>query len=141
MITIPMVVDPQYPPTRAHSDDAGLDLMATTTKRIDPHSNELIGTGVKVAIPQDHVGLLFPRSSMGAKHDLGLANDVGVIDAGYRGEIKVALQNRGRVSQLVRAGDRIAQLVIVPIMTPRFKIVESLGTTKRGEGGFGSTGQ
>lgn len=141
MPIIPMVVDPQYPPTRAHHDDGGLDLMATETKRIDPHSNELIGTGVKVAIPQDHVGYLHVRSSRGAKYDLGLANDVGVIDSGYRGEIMVALQNRGRVSQLVKAGERIAQLVVLPITTPVFQVVDSLDDTARGEGGFGSSGR
>lgn len=138
---LPIIVESGRVPTRAHATDAGLDLYATETRRIDPHESVLIGTGVRTAIPVGYVGKLHIRSSLGAKKNLGLANDVGIIDSDYRGEIKAAVQNRGRVSQLVTAGDKIAQLIVETIELPDVEIVDELPPTERGAGGFGSTGQ
>ena len=128
------------PPKRAHPTDAGLDLYAAEQKMIHPHSHEKIRLGVKTAIPAGYVGLLIARSSLGTR-DLGLANDVGIIDPDYRGELCALIQNRGRVSQIINLHERICQLVLVPIITPQLKLVERLDTTQRGTGGFGSTGQ
>lgn len=128
------------PPKRAHPTDAGLDLYAAEQKMIHPHSHEKIRLGVKVAIPKGYVGILVPRSSLGTR-DLGLANDIGVIDSGFTGELCALIQNRGRVSQIINLHERICQLVLVPIITPQLKLVERLDTTQRGTGGFGSTGQ
>lgn len=138
---LPIIVDSGRVPTRAHATDAGLDLYAAETRRTDPHENVLIGTGIRTAIPVGYVGKLYIRSSLGAKKNLGLANDVGIIDSDYRGEIKAAVQNRGRVSQLVTAGDKIAQLIVETIELPDVEIVDELPPTERGAGGFGSTGQ
>lgn len=140
MSTVHYTCNPEFPPTRAHTDDAGLDLMITQSVTINPHETRMVGTGVAVALPPNKVGFVSVRSSTGLK-DLGLANDIGVIDSGYRGEIKLLLQNRGRVSQHLPAGTRVAQLTVLPIDIPKFKVVETLDTTTRGEGGFGSSGQ
>lgn len=140
MSTMHITCDPKFPPTRAHTGDAGLDLMITQSVTINPHETKIVGTGVAVALPPNTAGFVTVRSSTGLK-DLGLANDIGVIDSGYRGEIKLLLQNRGRVSQYLPAGTRVAQLIVLPIDIPGIKVVENLDTTARGEGGFGSTGQ
>lgn len=140
MENLQIVVMPDcMPPTRAHEQDAGLDLCAATQVMINPHETQKIPLGVKVAIPQNHVGLLVVRSSLG-KRDLGLANDVGIIDSGFTGELCALVQNRGRVSQVVRAGERIAQLILIPIIIPTIIKVDRLEETARNTGGFGSTG-
>ena len=127
-------------PTRAHPTDAGLDLYATTTNHIRPGQITMIHTGVAVAIPAGHVGILAIRSSLATKKSITLANGVGIIDADYRGEIQVpCITNDGTIS-LIRAGDRVAQLVICPIITPAVQVVDELPATARGTGGFGSTG-
>ena len=128
------------PPKRAHPTDAGIDLHAAQQVMINPHETKKIPLGVKTAIPAGYVGLLIARSSLGTR-DLGLANDIGVIDPDYRGELCALIQNRGRVSQIINLHERICQLVLVPIITPQLKLVERLDTTQRGTGGFGSTGQ
>ena len=99
----------------------------------------MVSTGVSVAIPDGYVGLLFSRSGHGLK-GISLANSVGVIDAGYTGEIRVTLENHGREPFEVYPNDRVAQLVIVPMITPAFRDVEALPATDRGHKGFGSTG-
>ena len=128
------------PPKRAHPTDAGIDLHAAQQVMINPHETKKIPLGVKTAIPAGYVGLLIARSSLGTR-DLGLANDIGVIDPDYRGELCALIQNRGRVSQIINLHERICQLVLVPIITPQLKLVERLDTTQRGTGGFGSTGR
>lgn len=138
-LTLPTVVTGTAP-TRAHQHDAGLDLYAAEQKMIHPHSHEKIRLGVKVAIPKGYVGILVPRSSLGTR-DLGLANDIGVIDSGFTGELCALIQNRGRVSQVIREGDKIVQLLIIPIVTPNITVVQELAETDRGDGGFGSTGE
>ena len=126
-------------PSKAHAGDAGFDLCAKEDGRV--RKCKLVETGFAVAIPEGWVGLLMIRSSVGVKYGVGLANDVGVIDSGYRGEIKVALQNRGDQSYIYKRGDRIAQLVIVPCYSQGSIEVSDLDDTQRGGGGFGSSGK
>lgn len=129
-------------PYRAHDYDAGGDLMSAEDAVIYCQTGKLIGTGVAVDIPEGYVGLVFSRSGM-AKRYLRLGNCVGVIDHGYQGEIKVWLYNDGNewTSEVINVGDRIAQLVIVPIITPHFRIVDEFKKESvRGDKGFGSTG-
>lgn len=133
--------DMQLMPTRAHPHDAGLDLRASETTHVMPGGLELVDTGVAFKIPVGYVGLVFARSSM-SKIDVAPANCVGVIDSDYRGTVKVRLANRGTSVFNIAQYDRIAQLVILPILRPNLLVVnkdEWLDTT-RGVGGFGSTG-
>lgn len=128
-------------PAYAHPGDAGLNLTATSVG-VDEYGCRTYGTGLAFAIPDGHVGLLFPRSSI-FKKDLAMANAVGVIDAKYRGEVMLKMRPIKRASgrEEYAVGDRVGQLVIVPI--PRVELVEvgELAETARGEGGFGSTGK
>ena len=127
-------------PTRAHPTDAGLDLYAAETVHVIPNQVTLVSTGVAVAIPAGHVGLLIARSSLAVKKSMTLANGVGVIDPDYRGEIQVPITPLDGCRNLVHAGTRIAQLVILPIALPRLDVVAHLPESPRGDGGFGSTG-
>ena len=128
-------------PVKAHADDAGLDLTATSVKATDKYIE--YGTGLAVSIPRGHVGLLFPRSSI-SNSDLSLANSVGVVDAGYFGEIKLRFKKIGLsdpyFSALYNVGDRIGQLIIMPIPAVTFDEVSDLGNSERAIGGFGSSG-
>ncbi len=125
-------------PTRAHPDDAGLDLYALEDALIAPQAGRLVRTGIAAELPQGHVGMIADRSSMAKK---GLKTAGGIIDAGYRGEIQVVLWNLSREEALVKKGERLAQMLILPIATPAVLEVKELGQTSRGEGGFGSTGR
>jgi len=125
-------------PTRAHPDDAGLDLYALEDASFEPGEGLIVRTGVAVAVPAGHVGLICDRSSMAKR---GLKTAGGVIDAGYRGELGVVLWNISGQAQRVGKGERLAQLLIVPVATPAVREVEELGATARGAGGFGSTGK
>ena len=127
-------------PTRAHPTDAGLDLYAAETVQIAPRVVTLVPTGIAVAIPAGHVGLLVARSSLSVKKAMTLANGVGVIDADYRGEIKVPIIPLDGCHNLIQAGTRIAQLIILPIALPTVEVVTELPDSERGHGGFGSTG-
>lgn len=128
-------------PTRAHPGDAGLDLHALESAELEPGERASIGTGIAVAIPVGFAGLVLPRSGLAARHGISLVNAPGLIDAGYRGEIRVLLLNTDatRACQL-RAGDRIAQLVISPVALPQPAEVAELSSSARGLGGFGSSG-
>ena len=128
------------PPTRAHPTDAGLDLAASETTHIAPGVVTLVPTGVAVAIPEGHVGLLAARSSLAVKKAMTLANGVGIIDSDYRGEIKIPIIPLDGCHNLIKAGQKIAQLIITPIALPRLDVVAHLDDTTRGTGGFGSTG-
>lgn len=127
-------------PTRAHPTDAGLDLAASETTHIAPGVVTLVPTGIAVAIPEGHVGLLIARSSLAVKKAMTLANGVGIIDSDYRGEIKIPIIPLDGCHNLIQAGTRIAQLLILPIATPTVEVVAELPDTERGDGGFGSTG-
>lgn len=126
-------------PKYANPGDAGLDLTATTKEVDDNRKVITYGTGLAFAIPRGHVGLLFPRSSV-YKQDLRLANCVGVIDSGYRGEVMLKFDIKENPSIIYDVGERVGQMVIMPLSMLEVEEVAQLGTTERGEGGFGSTG-
>ncbi|WP_084252648.1 dUTP diphosphatase [Devriesea agamarum] len=128
-------------PSRAHPDDAGLDLVSACDVVIEPGSRALVSTGIAVALPPGTVGMVCPRSGLAAKHGVTVLNGPGIVDAGYRGEIKVALINTDqRASFAIRAGDRIAQLVILPVVPTTPRLVSQLPQAARGDHGFGSSG-
>lgn len=127
-------------PKRQHSNDAGLDLYAAKSYYLEPSKRRLVVTGIAVEIPSGYAGLITPRSGLALKTGLTVLNTPGLIDSGYRGEVGVILYNAGEEAIFIAPGNRIAQLVIVSV--PMFEPVEvkELNNTKRGEGGFGSTG-
>jgi dUTP pyrophosphatase len=128
-------------PVRAHPGDAGLDLVAADPAGLPPGGRAAVGTGIAVAIPPGHAGLVVPRSGLARRHGVTLANAPGLIDAGYRGELTVVLVNLGDAPHRIEPGDRIAQLVVVPVELCEPRRVEELPPSDgRGEGGFGSTG-
>ena len=128
-------------PARAHDDDAGYDLCALEAATLAPGERATIGTGVAIELPAGHAGLVLPRSGLAARHGIAIVNAPGLIDAGYRGELRVLLLNTDRSQAFeVAAGDRIAQLVIVAVATPRIVEAGALAATVRGEGGLGSSG-
>ena len=129
-------------PRRVTGGSAGYDLSADLSQPevIRPGESKLLPTGIGVALPPQTAGLVFGRSGLGARHGIVPANAVGVIDWDYRGEIKVGLQNSGSEDYTVQPGDRIAQLMIAPVLQARLTLVDELDDTQRGAGGFGSTG-
>lgn len=127
-------------PTRAHSTDAGLDFAASETTHIAPGVVTLVPTGIAVAIPAGHVGILAARSSLAVKKAMTLANGVGIIDSDYRGEIKIPIIPLDGCHNLIQAGQKIAQLIILPIALPTVEVVADLDETTRNTGSFGSTG-
>jgi len=131
------------PPARAHDGDAGYDLHAAEALTLGAGERASVGTGVAVAIPDGHAGLVLPRSGLALRHGIALVNAPGLIDAGYRGELRVLLLNTDRDEAFeVELGDRIAQLVIVRHAAPEELVeVEVLGESTRGHGGFGSSGR
>ena len=130
-------------PTYGSAEAAGADLYACLAGKITiaPGETAFVPTGIAMEIPTGCAGLVFARSSLGTKRGLAPANKVGVIDSDYRGEFFVALHNHGKLPQEIEHGERIAQLLIVPVYTPGFTEVTDLSDTKRGSGGFGSTGK
>jgi dUTP pyrophosphatase len=129
------------PPSRANEGDAGLDLYAAGPARLGPGERTVVGTGIAIEIPPGHAGLVLPRSGLAARHGIALVNAPGLIDAGYRGEVRVLLLNTDREAHFeVGTGDRIAQLLIVPFADAEAVEVSELSPSDRGEGGFGSSG-
>jgi dUTP pyrophosphatase len=127
-------------PTRAYEGDAGLDLSACERVDLGPGERAVVSTGLAVAIPEGHAGLVLPRSGLAVRHGIGKVNAPGLIDSGYRGELKVVLLNTDRTERfLVEPGMRIAQLVVVPVALPDPKEVAELPASERGERGFGSS--
>jgi dUTP pyrophosphatase len=130
------------PPAQAHEGDAGYDLHAAEAVTIGPGERASVATGIAVAIPAGQAGLVVPRSGLAARHGISVVNAPGLIDAGYRGELRVLLLNTDRSEPFsVEPGDRIAQLVLVDVETPELEEVAELDETARGAGGFGSTGR
>ena len=127
-------------PLRAHDGDAGHDLHSVEAVTITPGERAMVATGIAVELPDGHAGLVVPRSGLAARHGISVVNAPGLIDAGYRGEVKVLLLNTGLEPFAVAVGDRIAQLVVAPVATPEVVELDELGATARGAGGFGSTG-
>jgi dUTP pyrophosphatase len=129
-------------PSRAHDGDAGFDLHAAEGALIEPGRRLSVGTGIAVGIPEGQAGLVLPRSGLAARHGIALVNAPGLIDAGYRGELRVLLLNTDPERPFeVAPGDRIAQLVLVRIESPPLEEAEELDETGRGHSGFGSTGR
>lgn len=128
-------------PTYGTNDSAGADLYALLDDNLEikPGETILIGTGLAMEIPKGYVGLIYARSSLGTKKGLAPANKVGVIDADYRGEIKIPLFNQSKETQTITPGERIAQIIFTPYLKVNFQEVDSLDETIRGQGGFGST--
>jgi dUTP pyrophosphatase len=129
-------------PTRAHEGDAGLDLYSCEAAHIGPGERWSVGTGVGVEIPEGHAGLVLPRSGLARDHGISLVNSPGLIDSGYRGELRVLLLNNDPAETFrVEAGDRIAQLVLVPIALATPVETAVLADSSRAAGGFGSSGR
>lgn len=128
-------------PKRAHENDAGLDLHAAEAAHIPPGARVSVGTGLAVAVPEGHGGLVLPRSGLSLRHGVTVVNSPGLIDPGYRGEVRVLLLNTDGAAEFqVTPGDRIAQLLVVPVAHARPLQVDTLDSSSRGAGGFGSTG-
>ena len=128
-------------PDRAYAGDAGFDLTARERVELEPGARAVVGTGIAVAIPPGHAGLVLPRSGLAAQHGLGKVNAPGLIDEGYRGEVKVILLNTDRSERfVVEPGMRIAQLVVVELPRVELLEVEDLPASERGAGGLGSSG-
>ncbi len=141
-IDIQQLDDGLTAPTYAYDGDAGCDLRSAIDVELAPGERTLVPTGIAIAIPEGYAGFVQPRSGLAFKHGLGIVNAPGLIDAHYRGELKVILINLDqRESFAVARGDKIAQLVIQPVVTARFNVVETLEETVRGAGGFGSSGR
>lgn len=129
------------PPAYAHHDDAGADLRSSDEVTLQPGERVTVGTGVAIALPEGYAAFVLPRSGLAAKHGITIVNAPGTVDAGYRGEIRVTLLNTdARMPYAVAVGDRIAQLVVMPVTRARFVPVQELPDSARGTGGFGSTG-
>ena len=129
-------------PTYGSAEAAGADLYACLDEAItvEPGQTAWIPTGIAMEVPKGCAGLVYARSGMACKRGLAPANKVGVIDSDYRGEITVVLHNHGSTAQTIESGERIAQMVITPVLTPAYEEVDDLTDTGRGQGGFGSTG-
>ncbi|UJP11084.1 dUTP diphosphatase [Microbacterium sp. KUDC0406] len=128
-------------PGYAHPGDAGADLVAAEAVRLEPGERALVGTGVRIALPEGYAAFVVPRSGLAAKHGITVVNSPGTVDAGYRGEIRVSLLNTdSRSAYDVAVGDRIAQLIVMPVARANFIPMDELPESVRGDGGFGSTG-
>jgi dUTP pyrophosphatase len=141
-IRVAKLTDDALLPTRAHDGDAGLDLYAAEAAHIGPGERWSVGTGIALEIPDRHAGLVLPRSGLAREHGIALVNGPGLIDPGYRGEVRVLLLNTDPAETFrVAAGDRIAQLVLTSIALAEPVEAEALADSTRGEGGFGSSGR
>lgn len=127
-----------YVPGRAHPTDAGLDLRSPVNEFVPSFGSAIIDTGVHVEIPEGYVGMLKSKSGLNVRDDI---TSEGVIDSGYTGSIVIKLYNHGNTNKYIRAGEKISQLVILPIITPTLELVDELEPTERGDNGFGSTGR
>ena len=134
------IIAPELP-AYAHPGDAGADLCAAESVRLAPGERALVATGVRIALPDGYVAFVVPRSGLAVRHGITIVNTPGTVDAGYRGELKVTLLNTDAAQPFeIAVGDRIAQLIVMPVSRARFVPVEELPDSARGERGFGSTG-
>lgn len=134
------IIAPELP-SYAHPGDAGADLVSAEALRLAPGERALVGTGVRIALPDGYAAFVVPRSGLATKHGITIVNSPGTVDAGYRGELKVTLLNTDAHEPYdIAVGDRIAQLIIMPVTRARFVPVDTLESSARGERGFGSTG-
>ena len=128
-------------PVYSHPGDAGADLHSAEHHVLEPGARATVGTGVSIALPDGYVGFVVPRSGLAAKHGITIVNSPGTVDAGYRGEIRITLLNTDTVHPFaIEPGDRIAQLIVMPVSRANFIPVQKLPGSHRGEAGFGSTG-
>ncbi len=141
-VTIPCTAKQEHVPVYASTGASGADLFAALEEPLSltPGERALIPTGIRLAIPLGFEAQVRPRSGLALKHGITTLNTPGTIDSDYRGEIKVILINHGNAEFTINQGDRIAQLIIAPVCRAEFSILDSLEQSKRGEGGFGSTG-
>lgn len=129
-------------PEYAHPGDAGADLRSAIDVVLEPGRRETVPTGVSIALPDGYVAFVVPRSGLAARHGITIVNSPGTVDAGYRGEIRITMLNTDHQEPFaIAAGDRIAQLIVMPVSRARFIPVETLPGSHRGDGGFGSTGR
>ncbi|GAA1754306.1 dUTP diphosphatase [Agromyces humatus] len=139
--SVDVLITAERVPSYAHAGDAGADLHASESVVLAPGERAAVGTGVAIALPDGYVAFVVPRSGLAFRHGITIVNAPGTVDAGYRGEIKVSLLNTDASEPYtIEAGDRIAQLVVMPVTRARFIEVEQLPGSMRGDGGFGSTG-
>lgn len=142
-IAVKKLKDNAIMPTYGSPEAAGADLYACLDAevQIEPGASVFVPTGLAMEIPKGYAGLIYARSGLACKRGLAPANKVGVVDSDYRGEFMVVLHNHSKESQTICHGDRIAQLVVTPVITPGFQLVNELDDTQRSGGGFGSTGR
>ncbi|CAN5508469.1 dUTP diphosphatase [soil metagenome] len=141
METVDVLIIAPDVPAYAHPGDAGADLVSAEALRLEPGERALVRTGVRIALPDGYVAFVVPRSGLATKHGITIVNSPGTVDAGYRGELKVTLLNTdAREPYEIGIGDRIAQLIVMPVSRANFIPVEQLPDSARGDGGFGSTG-
>ena len=133
-----MLDDGGYIPTRAHREDAGMDLRSPVDVVVKSLDSVTIDTGLHLRIPEGYAGLLVSKSGLNVNHDI---TSTGLIDSGYTGSIRVKLYNHGLDDYQVHKGDKVSQLVVIPVMIPRLELVGDLGDSERGSNGFGSTGK
>ena len=139
--TVEVLISAAAVPSYAHPGDAGADLTASEALTLEPGQRATIGTGVSIALPDGYAAFVVPRSGIASKHGITIVNSPGTVDAGYRGEIRVTLLNTDSTTPFqIAVGDRIAQLIVMPVTRARFIPVETLPGSHRGTGGFGSTG-
>ncbi len=139
--SVEVLITAQTVPSYAHPGDAGADLVSTEAHSLAPGQRATVGTGVSIALPDGFVAFVVPRSGLAMKHGITIVNSPGTVDAGYRGEIRVTVLNTDPTETYdIAAGDRIAQLIVMPVTRARFIPVETLPGSQRGTGGFGSTG-
>ena len=138
---IEVLISSGQTPEYSHPGDAGADLYAAEAVELGPGQRATVGTGVSIALPDGFVAFVVPRSGLAAKHGITIVNSPGTVDAGYRGEIRITLLNTDAGHPFaIEVGDRIAQLIVMPVSRARFIPVETLPGSHRGEAGFGSTG-
>jgi dUTP pyrophosphatase len=138
---IEVLISAGHVPVYAHPGDAGADLRAAEAVELAPGERATVGTGVSIALPDGYAAFVVPRSGLAMKHGITIVNSPGTVDAGYRGEIRVTLLNTDTTETYsVAIGDRIAQIIVQPVVRARFVEVEKLPGSQRGEAGFGSTG-
>jgi len=141
ILSFARLTDEARPPSRAHDEDAGLDLYAAESHTLEPGERVSVGTGIAIAVPEGHAGLVLPRSGLAHRHGIALVNAPGLVDPGYRGEVRVLLLNTDRAEAFaVETGDRVAQLVLVRSEAVEVEEAANLEPSTRGTGGFGSTG-
>ncbi|MBO9578871.1 MAG: dUTP diphosphatase [Microbacteriaceae bacterium] len=138
---VPVLIASGETPTYSHPGDAGADLHSAEALTIEPGRRATVGTGVSIALPDGYVAFVVPRSGLASKRGITIVNSPGTVDAGYRGELRVTLLNTDLDEPFeIAVGDRIAQLIVMPVSRAEFVRVERLPGSHRGEGGFGSTG-